>query len=145
MKTKKKTVTKSVAQLKKEADKHWSLATRYRFAEFKRGEWFVACVTCGEEKRVKEMQCGHFQSRRYSSTRFSEVNTAPQCVRCNMFNQGEQYKFSKFIKDSYGEKALEDVIQEAQQYHKFTVQELEEIIHDSKEQVKWMLEHAIMS
>lgn len=27
-------------------------------------------------------------SRRYMSTRFSEDNCRPQCVACNMFNQG---------------------------------------------------------
>lgn len=135
---------KTVSQLKKEADKQWSLATRYRFASFKRGDWYVACCTCGEEKLVKEMQCGHFQSRRFSATRFSEINTAPQCVRCNMFNQGEQYKFSQYVKEHYGAEALEEVIKEAQSYHKFTTSELEEIISDCKTEVKYILEHATM-
>jgi hypothetical protein len=39
------------------------------------------------------MQCGHFQSRKHYSTRWNEDNCQVQCVGCNMFKSGEQYKF----------------------------------------------------
>ncbi len=43
------------------------------------------------------MQAGHFQSRRFLSTRWHEENVQVQCVKCNMFNQGEQYLFGKLL------------------------------------------------
>jgi hypothetical protein len=79
-KTPTKPKVKTVAQLKKEADKWWSKATRYRFAEQHDGEWYANCITCGAFSLISKLQCGHFISRQYNSTRFVEQNTAPQCL-----------------------------------------------------------------
>ena len=49
------------------------------------------------------MQCGHFQSRANLKTRFDEENCQVQCVGCNMFKQGEQYKFGLYLDGKYGE------------------------------------------
>ena len=43
------------------------------------------------------MQAGHFMSRKHYSTRWDEDNVQVQCVSCNLFRQGEQYKFSLFL------------------------------------------------
>ena len=48
------------------------------------------------------MQNGHFQSRSFLATRFNEENCQPQCVGCNMFKQGEQYKFALGLDAKYG-------------------------------------------
>lgn len=127
---------KTVAKLKKDADKYWSLATRYRFAN---PDGTAECVTCGVRKPIKELQCGHFMSRRFNNTRFSELNTAPQCVGCNMFRSGEQYKFSLFIEDYYGKGTAEQIRKDAQEFHKLTREELEEIISDAKTQIDFYL------
>ena len=82
----------SISKLKKELDKWFSLYIRLRDAN---DFGLVQCFTCGVVKPYnKGMQCGHFQSRSHLSTRFDEVNCQPQCVGCNMFKQGEQYKFA---------------------------------------------------
>jgi len=125
---------KTVSQLKKEADKYWSIATRYRFAN---DDGTAECVTCQVRKPIKELQCGHFMSRRFNYTRFSEFNTAPHCSGCNIFKSGEQYKYSQFIEDFYGVGTAKQIQKESQEYHKFTTQELEEIIKDAKEQIKF--------
>ena len=39
------------------------------------------CITCG--RFYDEYDCGHFQSRRFINTRFSELNIAKQCRGCN--------------------------------------------------------------
>lgn len=125
---------KSISILKKEADKYFSIATRYRFSN---DDGTAECVTCGVRKPVKQLQCGHFMSRRFNSTRFEERNTAPQCVACNMFRSGEQYKFSLFIEDYYGKGTAEELRALAQRIHKFTREELEQIVSDSKETIKF--------
>ena len=83
---------KPISKLKKELDKWFSLYIRLYDAT---DEGMVQCFTCGVVKYYKSgMQCGHFQSRRFMGTRYDEHNCAPQCVACNMFRGGEQYKFA---------------------------------------------------
>ena len=92
---------KSISKLKKELDKFFSLYIRLRDAT---AEGMVQCYTCGCVKHYKSgMQCGHFQSRRHHSTRWNEHNCQPQCVKCNMFEQGEQWKFGMALNIKYGE------------------------------------------
>jgi intein/homing endonuclease len=79
-----------VASLKKKADKYFSLAIRYRDAEFNRGEWLGTCISCGVQKPLKELQAGHFVSRRVSSLRYDYENVNAQCLtkesNVRMFN-----------------------------------------------------------
>lgn len=75
---------KTLSQLKKELDKYFSLYIRHKYAV----NGIVHCYTCSVSKPVKEMQNGHWVSRTNLATRFSEDNCRPQCVGCNMFNQG---------------------------------------------------------
>ena len=97
---------KSISKLKKELDKYFSLFIRLRDAT---DEGAVICVTCNKVSHYKSgMQCGHFQSRRFLATRFDEQNCAVQCVACNMFRGGEQFKFALNLDAKYGDgKALE--------------------------------------
>ena len=55
------------------------------------------------------MQNGHFQSRKHLSTRWSETNCQVQCVGCNMFKAGEQYKFAINLDAKYGEGTAEEL------------------------------------
>ena len=97
----------SISKLKKELDKWFSLYIRLRDAN---DFGLVQCFTCGVVKPYnKGMQCGHFQSRSHLSTRFDEVNCQPQCVGCNMFKQGEQYKFALNIDAKYGEGTAQEL------------------------------------
>ena len=50
------------------------------------------------------MQNGHFQSRRFLATRWSEEgNCEVQCQKCNIWEQGEQFKFALGIDAKYGD------------------------------------------
>ena len=127
----------TVATLKKKADKYFSQYVRYRDGEFKRGDWLVECITCGIEKPLKEMQAGHFVSRRVNELRFEEMNVNAQCIGCNMFKQGEQYLYSKNLDAKYGDGTADALMAKRHLTHKFTVTELEEIIQDAKTQIEW--------
>lgn len=52
-------------------------------------EGLTTCSTCGSSYFWRQLHNGHYQSRRFSSTRFSEKNCAPQCARCNCFGANE--------------------------------------------------------
>ena len=97
---------KTISKLKKELDKWFSLYIRLRYSE----NGLVQCFTCGCVKHYKKgMQNGHFQSRSFLATRFDEENCQPQCVGCNMFKQGEQYKFALNLDSKYGEGKAEEL------------------------------------
>ena len=109
---------KSISKLKKELDKYFSLFIRLRDAT---DEGLCQCFTCGCVKYYKKgMQCGHFQSRSFLATRFDKENCQPQCVGCNMFKQGEQYKFSLYLDTKYGEGKAEELEILARTTVKFT-------------------------
>ena len=76
-------------QLIKKLDSVFSEYIRRRYAKNDIAE----CYTCGKRDHWKRLQCGHFQSRKHYSTRWNEDNCQVQCVGCNMFKGGEQYKF----------------------------------------------------
>ena len=97
----------TISKLKKELDKYFSLFIRLRSAN----EYgMVQCFTCGVVRGYKDgMQNGHFQSRKHLATRFHEENCQVQCIKCNMFSQGEQYKFSLGLDSKYGEGTAEEL------------------------------------
>ena len=98
---------KTVSKLKKELDKWFSLFIRLRDAT---DEGMIQCFTCSKVAHYKDgMQCGHFQSRRFLPTRFDEENCQNQCVKCNMYSQGEQYKFGLALDGKYGEGTAEEL------------------------------------
>ena len=127
----------SVAKLKKTADKYYSLATRYRFADKRGDTWYASCITCGVEKPIKQLQCGHFMSRRHNILRYRDENTAAQCYGCNVMSQGRQYEFGIAIDELYGTGTAKALHQESKQLHPLTVEELQQIISDSKETIKF--------
>ena len=91
---------KPISKLKKELDKWFSLYIRLREATL---QGVAQCFTCGKIDHYKKLQCGHFQSRRHHATRWNEWNCQVQCVKCNMFKQGEQWKFGLNINAKYGD------------------------------------------
>lgn len=91
---------KTISKLKKELDKWFSLYIRLREAN---ELGMCKCFTCGIVRHYKDgMQNGHFQSRKHLATRFDEQNCQVQCVKCNVYAWGEQYKFSLALDSKYG-------------------------------------------
>lgn len=120
-------------KLVKKLDAVFSQYTRWKYAD---DNGYVECYTCGVVKPVKEMQCGHFQSRKHRSTRWHEQNTRPQCVKCNMFSQGEQYIFGQKLEAELGKEAVEDLIRLSKSTVKMGKIDLELMIDDYKEKLK---------
>lgn len=124
---------KNLSQLKKIADREFSRAVRLRDST----DGYGNCITCTKLISVKEGHAGHFQSRRHSSTRFDEENVNLQCSLCNAFRAGEQYQYGMALELKYGEGTAEKLAKKAQEYHKLTFEELEEVIHDAREEIKF--------
>lgn len=91
--------------LVKKLDKVFSIYIRTRFAKNEIAE----CVTCGKKDHWKNLQAGHFMSRKNYSTRWHPTNVQVQCSKCNVFNYGEQYKFGLYLEREYGVGTAEEL------------------------------------
>jgi len=127
----------SVAVLKKKADKFFSTYVRYRDAERLPDGWYGECITCNASYPIKQLQAGHFVSRRVNALRFEEENVNAQCTGCNMFKSGEQYAYSKALDLKYGTGTADRLFSRRFETHKFSISELEEIINDAREQIRF--------
>ena len=87
------------SKLVKKIDKLFSLYIRNRYS--KNGK--AKCFTCGKVDDIKRLHAGHFMSRKHYSTRWLEDNVKPQCYGCNVMQQGQQYKFSKYLGNNLSE------------------------------------------
>ena len=124
----------TISKLKKELDKWFSLYIRLREAN----EYgMVQCFTCGIVRGYKDgMQNGHFQSRKHMATRFDEENCQVQCIKCNIFDSGQQYLFSLRLDEKYGAGTSEELEYLARTIHKVSRVEYEEQISYYKKLVK---------
>ena len=96
---KSKVKTKTQAQLKKELDTIFSIYIRQKFSK--------ECYTC--LKVTDTLQCGHFISRQYLTTRWDENNCRPQCVGCNIFGNGKPLDFEERLKKELGSNFVENM------------------------------------
>lgn len=110
----------SRSHLVKKLDTVFSQYIRRRYAKNDIAE----CVTCGKKDHWKKMDAGHFMSRKHYSTRWDEDNVQVQCKSCNLYNQGEQYKYSIFL----GDQKSEELYMKSKQTVKISNFELEELI-----------------
>ncbi len=82
-------------------------------------EGMVLCVTCGRSFHWKVIQCGHFQKRGNTSTRYDLKNLGPQCEDCNCFKDGENELFAKFIDEFYGPGTADMLRAQARQIERY--------------------------
>lgn len=123
----------TISKLKKKLDVLFSQYIRRRNADHL-GR--VKCFTCGIEKHWKEQQAGHFQSRSHHSTRWDEVNVQVQCVKCNMYRQGEQYKFGMYLDQRFGDGTAEELEYRAKTIVKLNRVDYEEAIERYKQKIR---------
>lgn len=94
------------------------------------------CFTCDKIMHWREIQCGHFQSRRYYSTRFHELNCKPQCYACNIGLSGNQYIFGINLDTIHGVGTALSMVQKSREVKKFTSQEMMDMIAHYEAQVE---------
>ena len=112
-------VTRS--KLIKKLDRIFSEYIRKRDAD-KNG--FAKCISCNKKLHWKEMDAGHFRSRKYMATRYDEQNVYSQCRYCNRYNQGSIYEYSRAL----GVELSEKLYIKSQETKKHSIFELEELI-----------------
>lgn len=121
----KKTSRKKIVE---NLDRVFSQYIRNRFAK----NGLATCVTCNSTKEVKQLQCGHFMSRKHYSTRWDEVNCQVQCYTCNVMQYGQQYRFGLYLNSTYGPDTAEDLHIKSKQMVKLSDADLEIMIENYK-------------
>jgi len=93
------------------------------------------CITCDKTFFWKEIQSGHFMSRKHYSIRWDERNVKPQCVACNVYRYGEQYKFSKKL----GEDLSDELYLLSKNIIKYSTQDILDMIDYYSKKLKTFL------
>lgn len=123
---------KPIPKLRRDADKWFSLYVRMRDTN---SSGYGECVTCQTKIHYKSGHAGHFISRRFPGTRWDELNVNLQCVGCNTFRAGEQYKYSLALEDKYGKGAAKKLQVKSQEYFKVRRDYLEQVIGEAKDYI----------
>ena len=110
--------------LVKKLDKVFSQYIRRRFAVNE----IAKCVTCGKQAHWKDLQAGHFMSRKHYSTRWDEINVQVQCSGCNVFRYGEQFKFGMYLEKAYEKGTAELMHNKSREITKYSDIHLKDLI-----------------
>jgi hypothetical protein len=78
-----------------------------------------------------------------TSTYIADGLAHHNCAGCNLFGAGEQYKHGMAIDAKYGDGTAKALEVKAHTYFKVTRQYLEEVIADSKTEIKWYEDNLI--
>lgn len=133
----------SKPKLIKELD---SLFSRYIRLKYSDKNGYCRCISCGKVYFWKDIQNGHYMSRRYMSTRFSEDNCRPQGVECNIFNQGAIQMYRRALIKQIGEQRVDLIEVRARQENKnWSLFELQAMIKYYKAEVEKLLEEKHLS
>jgi hypothetical protein len=119
----------SRSSLVKKLDNVFSIYIRKRYAI--NGK--ATCFTCEKIDDWNKLQCGHFQSRKHYATRWDETNCQVQCVGCNVYRYGEQYKFGIHLDQVHGLGTSERLLQKSRNECKIKNYELDELIEKYKQ------------
>lgn len=93
----------SVSSLKKKLDTIFSRYIRLKAVQEAMGNEYISCCSCGQVRHWKDMDAGHFASRRHNMTRYDEENVNPQCVPCNRYDEGNPAGYARFLLGKYPE------------------------------------------
>ena len=104
---------------------------------------YAKCITCGKVevwKGSNKVDNGHFQSRKHMATRWHEQNCHAQCVACNNWGSGEQYKFGIALDKKFGKGTADKMVLLSNTTAKWAIFELEAMIDHYENKIRKELE-----
>jgi hypothetical protein len=102
----------------------WDLFSEYIRRRDSDENGYIKCCTCGKSAHWKEVDAGHFISRKQNMTLYDERNSHAQCKYCNGPKQGNIIAYQDFMLNKYGQKTVDELWRLARITHEFTVREL---------------------
>lgn len=119
-------------------DKVFSEFIRLRDAIASNMQGYTRCISCGDIKFWKSLDCGHYQNRKFMYLRFNEHNCNSQCRICNRFNEGNKVEYRKGLVKKIGESAVQLLDERYNWPAGFTVDGLKLMFKEYSEKVKVM-------
>ena len=114
--------------LKTVKKKAWEVFSKYIRLKYADDNGNCTCVTCGTVKPWTEMQAGHSIGGRMNSILFHEEIVHPQCVSCNIFQNGNYTQYTLYMIDRYGRDRFEELIKLKFIHVKFSIAALNTLI-----------------
>lgn len=129
----KSTRSKLIADL----DTAFSQYIRLRDAD---NDGYCTCCTCGARLPWKEIQAGHYVSRRQMATKYDPQNVHAQCFVCNVRKRGNMAKYARFMKATYGQDIIDAIVIASEQVRRIRTAELREMVAHYQGEVERMQE-----
>lgn len=82
------------------------------------------CVTCADVDDWRNMDAGHFLSRKHTSILFDERQIHPQCRSCNDHGSGNRNAYNVFMRAVYGQGVIDELERRKNQSYQPTREEL---------------------
>lgn len=120
-------------KLEQDLDEVFSFFIRLRHADH---SGFVSCYTCFARHDWRATDCGHWKGRAHHGTRWSEKNCQVQCVDCNRIYGGRPEAFEEALREDYGDRVVETIIEEAKTPTWFQEEQLRDKISYYKAEVE---------
>jgi len=120
----------------KTADMRFSQYIRLKHSIGNGNDRYCRCVTCGNIKPIKQVDCGHWIGRENKGTRYMEANCRPQCKHCNYFKGGRQHDFEQALIKELGVSEVNMIRLAANQTKKLSSFDYEVITDEYREKVK---------
>jgi hypothetical protein len=117
-------------------EKLWKVFSEWIRRRYADENGIVKCFTCPKQGHWKELQAGHFISRKHKATKYHEIGVQVQCVSCNIFGQGMQFVFGRNLDLKFGEGTAEKIEQESRMICKRDVIDLKQMIDYYKQKIK---------
>ena len=127
----------TLTRCKNETARVWQRIVRLQAIE---PDGLVSCVTCDWRGRYQDAHAGHYVPRRHSSTIFHPRNCHVQCAYCNDKLSGNMHVYRVFMRDRYGDEAVEELESLKQQVKQFTKDELVDLRRGYMARSKQILE-----
>jgi hypothetical protein len=97
------------------------------------------CYTCGKEMTIDQAQAGHCLTGRRNAIIFDEEVVRPQCIRCNIFLNGNLNEFMDRLIEENGQEWWDEAKLRKYKTAKFTQEELREKYEYYKAEIDKML------
>jgi hypothetical protein len=131
---------KPLPSISAEVDKAAKLLQRLVRLKASDDNGYACCVTCGKADHYKNLQGGHFYSRRHLVFKLFEENIHPQCAGCNMYGMKTtkiQEAYRIYMEDNYGARRVRAMQKLAWRASpKFNRKEVIQFARDIKDQIK---------
>tara|TARA_R110000744_G_C19342736_1_gene559605 strand:- start:1223 stop:1639 length:417 start_codon:yes stop_codon:yes gene_type:complete len=125
---------KSIAKLVEEVATLLQRLVRIKAAVHADSDGYVKCCSCHKFYHWKDMDGGHYLSRKYTATKIRIENIHPQCKGCNGWGDASVgHEYYLYMVEMYGENAVRQLTAEKHKTKKHNRTELEELkIHYKK-------------